>query len=171
MFNGALFGIALSVSLMLWWTSPKVFVSSDLVAVTLAYVVLAGLVGLTFVHGRVWRWDFCKQACPIGLYYSVVSPSTSYGIVFESEQNTCINCNACDSICPVDLKPRELDIAQEDVAGLALGGLPHDNHCLRCGDCVTICEFVLRDGPRGDVPLHFALGVKGKPLRPRKERV
>lgn len=167
--NGGLFGAALSVSLMLWWTSPRVFVGGDLVPTTIAMATLLLLVGLSFVHGRIWRWDFCRKTCPIGLYYSVVSPSTSYGIVFERDAATCIDCNACTAICPVDLQPRELELPLHDIGGLALGGLPSDNHCIRCGDCVTICEFILRDRPRQEVPIHFGIGVKGRPLRPRKE--
>ena len=167
--EGGLFSIALALSLMLWWTHPAVFVSSSFNALGSAYGVLLLLAALSFWHGNSWRWGFCRTSCPIGLYYSVVSPSTSYGIVFEPQMNTCIDCDACARICPVHLDPRELTAGITDIGGLALSGLPADNHCLRCGDCVSACELVLRNRTRQEIPLHFGLGVKGTPLRPRKE--
>ena len=60
------------------------------------------------MHGRYWQWNFCKSACPIGLYYTFMAPATWYGIYFRNSEETCIECNACDNVCPVDLAPREL---------------------------------------------------------------
>jgi ferredoxin-type protein NapH len=167
--EGALFSAALALALMLWWTHPAAFVSSSPTALVSTHGTLAVLVALAFWHGRSWRWGFCRTACPIGLYYSVVSPSTSYGIVFEPQMKTCIDCDACARICPVRLDPRKLTASMSDIGGLALSGLPADNHCLRCGDCVGACELVLRQRTRQEIPLHFGLGVKGSPVRPRKE--
>ena len=70
-------------------------------------ILLAG--GLAaWAHGRFWRWKFCKTACPIGLYYTFVSPAKWYGVYFRNQQSSCIECNLCDHVCPVDLAPREL---------------------------------------------------------------
>jgi polyferredoxin len=167
--QGGLFSAALAFALMLWWVHPAAFVSSSPQVLAGTYGALTALVALSFWHGHVWRWGFCRKTCPIGLYYSVVSPSASYGIVFEPQMQTCIDCDACSRVCPVHLNPRELAASVTDIGGLALSGLPADNHCLRCGDCASACEFVLRQHPRQEVPLHFGLGIKGRPMRPRKE--
>jgi len=168
--QGAAFSAVFAVALMSWWTDLSVFVQGSAAQILTAGGVLSALVALSFVHGHYWRWGFCKTACPIGLYYSVVSPSVSYGVVFEEKLSTCIDCNACTSICPVELEPRRLSLALEDARGLAMGGLPADNHCLRCGDCITACEMVLRDQDPVDIPLHLGMGRKGTPLRPRGAR-
>jgi polyferredoxin len=167
--ESGLFGIALSLSILLWWVDPHVFVAGSPHAIAITLLCLGALVAGTYVHAKVWRWRFCRRICPIGLYYSVVAPSVSYGIVFENELGTCIQCEACWRICPVDLDPRDLSMPRDRAEGLTMSSLPQDNHCLRCGDCITACEFVLRDKDHALVPLHFGVGIKGAPLRHGKE--
>jgi polyferredoxin len=169
-FEGGIFGAGFSLAFVLWWTSPKVFYQGSVKSAAIAYGSVLFLAALTYLHGRYWRWQFCRKACPIGLYYSVVSPDKAVGIVFEQELNTCIDCNACTAICPVQLEPRELELELDDIGGLAMNGLHGDNHCIRCGDCVAACELVLRDLDREMIPLHFGLGLKGTPVNPKQPR-
>ena len=166
--RGALFGAALSGSVMLWWVSPKVLLHGSVTARAVTLGVFVLLVALTFLHGRYLRWTFCRAACPIGLYYSVVAMDVSHGVTFHRDLETCKDCRLCDTICPVGLAPRDLTRLQDEVAGLGVTGLPGDNHCLRCGDCVTACEFVFRKEGDVHVPLEFGLGRKGVPLHPHR---
>ncbi len=166
--EGGAFATLLVLGVMLWWVSPRIIVDGSLGAWAVAGAAFLTLFALTYAHAKVFRWGFCKKACPIGLYYSVVATEPSHGIVFERELETCKECSLCDHVCPVDLHPRELSQARDGLGGLAFDGLPEDNHCLRCGDCVEACEYVFAKEPEDRVPLRFGYGRKGAPLEPRR---
>ncbi len=167
--KGGAFGAAVSFALLTWWVHPAVFISGSIKAKLISLAVLAALVGSTYIHGRFWRWAFCRKVCPIGLYYSVVAPTTSIGIVFEQQMDTCIQCEVCAKVCPVDLDPRDLTVTRVSEGGLSLSDLPADNHCLRCGDCVAACEHVFRNRDPKHVPLHFGIGRRGVPLHAKEK--
>jgi polyferredoxin len=149
------FGALLSLSIVLWWVSPRAFVEGGWGSLAATWGAWAALTGATFLHGRHWRWSFCRKACPIGIYYSVVAFEKPLQIVFEQDLGTCKDCRACDLICPVHLDPRRLEAPVEWPGGLAIDCLPGHQHCLRCGDCVKACEHVFRREPETPVPLHF----------------
>jgi polyferredoxin len=107
-------------------------------------------------HGRWWRWEFCKSACPIGLYYTFVSSAKYYGVHFRNEHDTCIECNACDHVCPVNLTPRDLLSPVTDRQGLAVADAPGRNHCLECGDCIRACEYMVELKGKSPVPLKLS---------------
>ena len=140
------FAVALSLAVSLWWASPAAFVSGLPGVALLATVVLVA--ALAVLHGRRWRWNFCRQVCPIGLYYSVVQTNAPFGIDFDPTA-TCIDCDACRGICPAHLDPRRLGEPLPSPGGLAIDDLPALNHCLHCGACVEVCEHVTRkrEGP------------------------
>lgn len=147
------FATALSLSVLLWWTSPRVFVAGDANALALAAAALAAITGAAVLHGRYWRWSFCRKVCPIGLYYSVVQTTSLIGIDFD-ETAPCTDCKACETICPVHLDPRHLERPLPSPGGLAFDDLPSANHCLHCGECVEICEHQTRKTP-GHPPMGF----------------
>ncbi len=102
--------------------------------------------GSLALHGRLWRWGFCRALCPLGLYYSVVgSGAPPFGISFEEER--CTDCGLCDKVCPVGLAPRDLAKVVDDAGGLSFDFLPGADHCLVCGDCVRTCELALNKQP------------------------
>jgi polyferredoxin len=107
-------------------------------AIALYLVVFAAVLA----HGRWWRWGFCKQLCPIGLYYSVVGQGPRFGVRFDAA--SCNDCNLCDKACPVGLQPRELERPYSAAGGAAFTGMPARNHCLVCGECVRACEISLK---------------------------
>ena len=161
--GGGLFSLALVASVLAWWVDLRVLWQGSAQALLTAWGVLLGGTFLAWAHGRWWRWEFCKSACPIGLYYSMVSPAKRFGIHFRNQLATCIECDACDNVCPVDLAPRDLMAPAGERTGLAIAGAPGRNHCLECGDCVRACELmVLRKG-EGPVPL--LLGFFSGPQR------
>ncbi len=161
--EGALFSAALVASFMAWWVDLRVLVLGSPTALAVSWGVLAAGVAAAYAHGRWWRWEFCKSACPIGLYYSFVSPARWYGVHFRNHESTCIECNACDNVCPVDLAPRDLMAPAGTRPGLSIADAPGRNHCLECGDCVRACEWMIERKGEGPVPL--LLGFFSGPQR------
>jgi polyferredoxin len=151
------------IALIAWWVDLRVFWEGSPRALAAAWAALVVGVGATWAHGRGWQWGFCKSACPIGLYYSFVSPARWYGVYFRNGQETCIECNACDNACPVDLAPRDLMAPVAARAGLSIADAPGRNHCLECGDCVRACEWMV--GLKGIEPVPLLLGYYRGPQR------
>lgn len=152
-FRGALFSAVFVISVLAWWVDLRVLWMGTPGELGIAWgLVAVGIVG-AYAHARWWRWDFCKSVCPIGLYYSFVSPAKWYGVYFRNQHDTCIECNACDNVCPVDLTPRDLMKPIPARAGVSIGDAPGRNHCLECGDCVRACEKMIDLKGEGPVPL------------------
>lgn len=150
--EAAAFSLLLVVSVLAWWVDLRVLLLGSTAALLITWsLVLIGVAG-AYLHGRWWRWGFCKSACPIGLYYSFVAPAQYFGVHFRNRQQTCIDCNACDNICPVDLDPRRLALPVVDRQGVSLPDAPGFNHCLECGDCVRACERMIEVSRPNDFP-------------------
>ena len=135
------FAFALSLAVSLWWVAPAALVAWPAGLVVWGAVAL--VTGYGIVHGRYWRWGFCRKLCPIGLYYSVVQTNSLIGIDFDPT-GTCTDCEGCEGVCPVGLDPRHLDTLVPSPGGLAFAGFPGMNHCLHCGACVEVCEHLTR---------------------------
>ena len=165
---GAAFSGLFVLSVFAWWVDLRVFWRADAATAAIAWGLLASGAAGAYLHGRVWRWEFCKRACPIGLYYSFVSPASWFGVNFRDEDRTCIDCDACDGVCPVALAPRDLMRPVPPRGGISIADAPGRNHCLECGDCVRACEFVLR---KHDVRAPLALGYYRGPQRRDAEPV
>ncbi len=161
--RGALFSGALVLSLLAWWVDLRVLVLGSAPALAAAWGVLLAGVAATYAHGRWWRWNFCMGYCPIGLYYSFVSPSKRFGVHFRNQESSCIECDACDNVCPVELAPRDLMATSGARPGISIDDAPGRNHCLECGDCVRACEWMIER--RGDGPVPLLLGFVSGPQR------
>ena len=135
-----------------FWVDWRVFVDGSRFAVTASSVFLFGM-GLGFyalVQGL--GMTFCREYCPSGIYFSLLGPETRTGIEFANP-DACTDCHSCEKVCPVDLKPREMATEDcRDGLGLYPDGISNFANCLRCGDCVVVCEDVTgkHEGP---VPL------------------
>ena len=90
----------LAFAVALWWIAPGTFTAWPAAAAAWSTVVLA--TGYGVLHGRRFRWSFCRTLCPIGLYYSVVQADSLVGIDFDPAA-TCTKCGGCNAICPVGL--------------------------------------------------------------------
>ncbi len=122
--------------------------------------LLVGGTVVAILHGRYWRWGFCRSYCPIGIYYSVVgSGAPSFGVQFDASQ--CNDCNLCDKVCPVELEPRNLAQLMPDAGGFSIDDLPAADHCLVCGECVRACNISTSKQKPTLIPLR--LGFRGKP--------
>ena len=170
------FDAALAGAIVTWFVDPRVLLEGSTEAVALTLAGFAALTALVYLHGAFWRWNFCRKACPIGLYYTFVQPLQAYGVVFDADSEACIDCGLCDAVCPVSLHPRHLGETVSDIGGLALDGFPAQNHCLTCGDCVRACQLVM--APRAvDPPLRYGWrrqagrSARTQELAPAKEHL
>ena len=149
-----LYAALLPLSVLLWWCDPRILIEGP---TTARIAIWSGLLLLTltaFAHGRWWSWNFCQQACPIGLYYSFVAPARWFGITFPRAEN-CIECNLCDHVCPVGLLPRSLPDPVPYRGGISIADAPGRNHCLECGDCVRACEWIVGQQTGKEAPLEL----------------
>lgn len=78
------------------------------------FFLIVFLVGSVFVF-RI----FCRFICPLGAIYSLFNKISFFGIILDEEK--CINCNKCFSICKVDIKK--------------IG----DSECIGCTECIKGC--------------------------------
>lgn len=157
------FAFAFTLSMLAWWVDLRVLWRGGPAAIAATWGILAGGTILGHLHGRFWRWDFCRRACPIGLYYTFMSPAKHYGIHFRNQHETCIECDACDNVCPVHLAPRDLATPIPSPGGFSIENAPGRNHCLECGDCVRACEWMV--GLKGMDPVPLLLGIYRGPQR------
>ncbi len=87
------------------------------------------------------RHLFCRFGCAVGLFQSLAWMANSKAMVvgFNTKRaETCIDCNAaCDSSCPMRLKPRAIKQSMFT--------------CTQCGNCISACEQVR--APHNETPL------------------
>lgn len=151
-------------AIMLWWVDPAMFVEGSMAAKALAIGIFLVLTAGGYLHAFAWRFLFCIHACPIGLYYRYVTSRAPVGIVFSEVPDPCIECGACETVCPVAIDPKalgELLPAEPGDGDAAMAPRRYgDAECIRCGDCVEACRLVF--GKRGceTPPLRFGLVAK-----------
>jgi polyferredoxin len=153
--RAAAFATLLVVSSFAWWVDLRVFWLGRGFEAAVAWGSFVATGALAAAHVVGWRWRFCQTACPIGLYYSLVSPATWFGVHFRNHESSCIDCDACDEVCPVGLEPRDLAKPIAARGGLAVANAPGRNHCLECGDCVRACQWILAKRKPVTIPLRL----------------
>lgn len=155
--KGAAFVATFVGSIMLWWLDPMVFIDGSWTARIVVIGIFLALCLGGFLHAFVWRFGFCVNVCPIGLYYRLVTSRAPLGIQFSEKPDPCIECGACEKICPVAIDPKalgqEIEVPSDD-GGLATTRYG-DAECIRCGDCVEACRLVFRPRKGQVPPLRF----------------
>jgi polyferredoxin len=85
------------------------------------------------------RHLFCRYACAVGLFQSLAWMGNRRGMVVGFKRQRAADCaschSACDNVCPMRLKPRNLKRAMFT--------------CTQCAQCVSACETTQRDNPDG----------------------
>lgn len=137
-----------------FWVDWKVFVEGSASARVLAGGALVLTTGvLLFVVQRMGM-RFCRDWCPSGVYFAVLGPESATGVEFAHPES-CTDCHACERVCPVDLAPREMkDGELRPGTGFYPDDLSNYANCLRCGDCVAVCEDVAAE-PGQTAPLRM----------------
>ena len=67
---------------------------------------------------------FCRTACPLGAFYALFSKVKL--VKLRLDPSRCTNCEACHSVCPMDVKFNES---------------PEDMECISCFACSKVCKF------------------------------
>lgn len=139
-----------------FWVDWRVFAEGSARARVISALFLGGLtVGLfAMVQGLGMR--FCSDYCPSGIYFALLGPTSATGIEFANPA-ACTECKACENVCPVDLEPRAMATGDErEGLGLYPDGLTNYANCLRCGDCVAVCEATTDPDP-ANTPLRMGV--------------
>ena len=88
------------------------------------YYLLA--VPLAFIYSD--KRFFCKYLCPVSL---VMKPTTSLSIIkIKPKQGECIECGACNKICPMDVDVMSFVKIKKPIT---------DTECILCTDCKIVC--------------------------------
>ena len=77
----------------------------------------------------------------------------------SSHPENCTDCHACENACPVDLTWMPREMATEELrpgTGFYPDGLSNHANCLRCGDCVVVCESTTGELD-GSTPLRMGI--------------
>ncbi|MBM3991074.1 MAG: 4Fe-4S binding protein [Planctomycetes bacterium] len=145
----------LSVVSFSFWVDWRVFRDGGALSIALsALSLLAMVAGFYFLAQRVGL-GFCRHWCPSGVYFALLGHETCNGIEFAHPRG-CTDCGACDKACPMDLKPRAMSLgAYRPGDGFYPDGLSNFSLCIRCGDCVSVCERV---HARGEEPTALRMG-------------
>ncbi|MEZ5626046.1 MAG: 4Fe-4S binding protein [Rhodocyclaceae bacterium] len=85
------------------------------------------------------RHLFCRFACAVGLFQSLAWMGNRDAMVVGFERQRGADCNdcysACDHVCPMRLKPRNIKRQMFT--------------CTQCAQCVSACETTQKDNPNG----------------------
>ena len=130
-----------------FWVDWRVFVEGSGMAVALSSAFLLGTTAFIFgiVQGMGMR--FCRDLCPSGVYFAVLGPESDVSGVEFVHPEACTDCHACENSCPVDLQPRQMSGGDPRPAlGIYPEGISNFANCLRCGDCVAVCEVTTEEG-------------------------
>ena len=79
---------------------------------------------------------FCRTACPLGAFYALFNKVKL--VKLRLDPTRCTNCEACHSVCPMDVKFNES---------------PDDMECISCLACSKVCKFNAINLEVGGVPI------------------
>jgi ferredoxin-type protein NapH len=123
--------------------------------------LLLMLIGLFLLYAG---HDFCRTCCPYGMAQSISAYHENsrwrpMEIQFTGDQaSECKTCQGCQSVCPVEIDPRDGTLAGMLKVGQFDG-------CFNCGECIDACKTVQQyRGKKG--LLSFKLGGKSAKLKP-----
>ena len=102
---------------------PQILLLADLRALigTLYWIKLT-ILGVFLGWMAVTRRPFCRWICPLGALWSPFNAVSTWRL--QVDQESCIQCNRCQEVCPVDIRVYEM---------------PNDGQCIRCLACQDVC--------------------------------
>jgi len=87
------------------------------------------LIGIPLAFLLSEKRAFCKYICPVSL---VMKPSAKIGLITIKPDlsRDCIQCGACNNICPMDVNVMDFMINNKRIT---------DTECILCSDCSIVC--------------------------------
>ncbi len=87
-------------------------------------------VGVVFLFDMVARpLSFCKNICPLGAFYSLISRPRILKIYHIKEN--CTNCNKCFAVCPEKQVLKTVGVKSSPITS---------GECTNCGRCIEVCK-------------------------------
>ncbi|MBN1178009.1 MAG: 4Fe-4S binding protein [Anaerolineae bacterium] len=86
------------------------------------YWLKIGILGTFLGWMTVTKRPFCRWVCPLGALWSPFNPISSFRLSVDQER--CIRCNRCQTVCPMDIR------VYENANAAA---------CIRCMACIKEC--------------------------------
>ncbi len=96
-------------------TSPELFAE---------FGIGAAVLGISLVGSIVYDRFFCKYLCPMGGFLGAISRFSVFKV--RRNESTCIDCKACDKVCPVNVTVSTVQVV-------------NDAECIDCSECVNVC--------------------------------
>lgn len=100
---------------------------------------------LAFVNISVMRHYVCRYMCIYRIWQYLFKTRDTLHITYDaSRSDDCIKCGYCETVCPVDINPRDT--------------LTYDS-CINCGECITACNNLQKHRETGGL-LRFRFGKR-----------
>ena len=116
------------------WGAYHHLLSEDLfVEFPVGFAILVISLAGSFLYDRF----FCKYLCPMGAFLGIVGKTGFFRI--KRKDDTCIHCNLCTKVCPVNIKVHEAKSVKSA-------------ECINCNECVNKCpvpDTLVIESPSG----------------------
>jgi polyferredoxin len=96
--------------------------------ILIAHVITLGVMIGVFL---VYEERFCQSACPYAVLQNVCRSEDTVVTVFDRGAARCVDCSACDRVCPMKLDVREQST---------------EFSCTNCTLCIEACSVILGEG-------------------------
>ncbi len=93
--------------------------------ILIAHAIILAVMVAIFV---VYKDRFCRSSCPYAVFQNVCRSADTVITFFDAAAQRCVDCLACDAICPM-----KLDVRNQCVESL----------CTNCALCIDACAKVL----------------------------
>jgi polyferredoxin len=140
------------ISLILVWVAWRFFgVEDGAVGNTaLSWYIIGNvfyyLIGIVLAYALKDNRAFCKYVCPVSVPLKLTSRFSLMKICGDAE--TCNNCRACETMCPMDIQVPDYILNNQRVLS---------TECSQCQTCVTVCA-------KDTLKLSFGFDLGGKEL-------
>jgi len=109
-------------------------------------------VGIILAYTLKDNRAFCKYICPVSVPLKITSRFSL--IKIGQGPGQCNDCDACDKMCPMDVRISDYILAGQRVLS---------TECSLCQTCITVC-------PQDALKLSFGFDIGGKELLRQREQ-
>ena len=146
-----LVSMAIAIVPMLYFYPPDVvwsFVSfsADERVTKSLYLIFSVFVFIALVNLAVIRYYMCRYMCVYRIWQFLFKSRQTLHVVYdETRADDCLKCNYCETVCPVDINPRNTAV--------------YDS-CTNCGECITACSTIHKKHDTSGL-LSYKFGERG----------